>query len=217
MIRIFKVGTKFDKDPGFYLNPSLHGSVFNISDTKAATARRAMLVPFFSREPVRRAEPTLLRSTIDKFLTLLQRAVEEGKVVDMTMATRCFAADSVMNFIYQKPLGVLDAPDFQAPFVKAMDEFSATQQWSIYFPQTFLTLIKVMEKLPSTFAQKYMQPLALKQWVRNVCFERIQSLKARQGSKQDSVPTSSTSPSTPPRLEASHKPQSPNSQQMRFS
>lgn len=141
-----------------------------------------MMMPFFSRDAVRRAEKTLLNPIIDKFVDILavQHAniSDDGsRVVDMTMATRCFAADSVMNFEYQKPLGVLDAPGFQAAFIHAMDGFSATQQWPIYFPKTFGAIFRAIEMLPRWMVERFMQPFALTQWVQRVCFERIAALQ----------------------------------------
>lgn len=140
------------------------------------------MMPFFSRDAVRKAEKTLLNPIIDKFVDILglqyANSSDDGdRVVDMTMATRCFAADSVMNFEYQKPLGVLDAPGFQSAFLYAMDGFSATQQWPIYFPKTFGAIFQAIEMLPSWVVERFMRPFALTQWVQRVCSERIAALQ----------------------------------------
>lgn len=120
---IFKIGTKFDRDTLFYANPATPGACFTIADTESATARKSMYSLTFSKETIRRAEPSI-DGTIAKFVNILHRAAQEAKVVDHTMGFRCLTADGTMNYIYQDLLGVLDAPDFQAPFIWAMEIFA---------------------------------------------------------------------------------------------
>ena len=167
--QIFKIGTKFDKDPSFYNNPALPGTLLNIPDTKSAMARKSMYSPAFSKEAVRRAE-TSINSTVTKFLDILQKAAQETKVVDLTMGFRCLTADTSMNFTYQDPLGVLDSPNFQAPFLRAMEEFTRNSQYVFYFPKVFTTIARVMEMMPARILEKYMEPLALTQWCVSVSF-----------------------------------------------
>ena len=161
--QIFKIGTKFDKDPSFYTNPALPGTLLNIPDTKSAMARKSMYSPAFSKEAVRRAEPSI-QSMVAKFLDLLQKAAQGTKVVDLSMGFRCLTADTSMNFVYQDPMGVLDAPDFQAPFIRAMQEFVRTAQYVCYFPKAFNTMARFMDMMPARVLEKYMEPLALTKW-----------------------------------------------------
>ena len=198
--QIFKIGTKFDKDLSFYTNPALPGTLLNIPDTKSAMARKSMYSPVFSKEAVRRAE-TSIHSTLSKFLNILQEAAQETKVVDLSMGFRCLTADTSMNFIYQDPLGVLDSPNFQAPFIRAMEEFGRNSQYIFYFPKVFRTIARAMEMMPTKFVEKYMEPLALTQWCVSVssniscyllpsrlirgiqvCRKRIVDLQTRSGS-----------------------------------
>ena len=167
LFRIFKIGTKFDKDTNFYANPSLNGSFFNIPDTRTALARRSLFSSSFSMEAIRNAEP-LIMEVIDKFFGILHGAALEAKVVDLEMGFRCLTSDSIMTFMFQNPLGVLDAPDFQAPFISAIEEFSQTTQWPIYFPKIFSVIFQTTEILPSKFIEKYLEPLALTQWLTSV-------------------------------------------------
>ncbi|KAM0796351.1 cytochrome P450 [Usnea florida] len=179
--QIFKIGTKFDKDLSFYTNPALPGTLLNIPDTKSAMARKSMYSPAFSKEAIRRAE-TSIHSTLSKFLNILQEAAQETKVVDLSMGFRCLTADTSMNFIYQDPLGVLDSPNFQAPFIRAMEEFGRNSQYVFYFPKVFGTIARFMEMMPTRFVEKFMEPLALTQWCVSVCRKRIVDLQTRSGS-----------------------------------
>ncbi|MCJ1458009.1 hypothetical protein MMC28_008378 [Mycoblastus sanguinarius] len=184
LFRIFKIGTKFDKDTNFYANPSLNGSFFNIPDTRTALARRSLFSSSFSMEAIRNAEP-LIMEVIDKFFGILHGAALEAKVVDLEMGFRCLTSDSIMTFMFQNPLGVLDAPDFQAPFISAIEEFSQTTQWPIYFPKIFSVIFQTTEILPSKFIEKYLEPLALTQWLTSVCHEYILDLKKRSNPGQN--------------------------------
>ena len=158
--QIFKIGTRFDKDPSFYTNAALPGSLLNIPDTKSAIARKSMYSPALSTEAVRRAE-TSVHSIVAKFLNILPKAAHETRKVDLSMGFKFLTADASMNFVYQYPLGVLDAPDSQAPFIRAMEEFASPTQYIFYLFKAFKTMARVMEMMPTRILEKYVEPLTL--------------------------------------------------------
>lgn len=80
------------------------------------------------------------------------------------MGFRCLTSDVIMNFTFHKPLGALDAPDFEFPLTRALKEALVYGQWAFYFPRLFRLLFQGIDKLPSWFLDKYLEPLALTKW-----------------------------------------------------
>ncbi len=160
IVRIFKPGTKFSKEAGFYQSfPPADHSIFQILDTKEAMARKNMMNPYFSQEAIRRAEP-LIQQFTTKFLRILERVALEARPVNMSMGFKCLAADVNMNFSFQKPLGALDAPEFDFPLVKATDASIKDVQWVMYFPKMFRSLFDAIDLLPQGIVERYFVPLA---------------------------------------------------------
>lgn len=173
--RIFKAGTKFSKESSFYISHlPLKGSLVQILETKDAMARKVFYNSYFSREHIRRAEP-LIQVFSSKFLHVLKAAASEAetKTVNLSMGFRCLAADTIMDFTLNKPLGALEWPDFDIPMMRALKEAIGYGLWTSYFPGSFTTLFRWIDKLPDWFLTKYVEPLALIKWfmtVSSLCF-----------------------------------------------
>lgn len=120
---------------------------FPDSCQETALRRRGMYAPYFSREAIRGAEPRVA-ACVAKFLDNLNHFAQNGKSVDMTKGVMCYTMDGIMNFIYQKPFGALDAEDFDSDYVLPMEDFVDTLQWSKYFPRLFGRLYKLTDMLP---------------------------------------------------------------------
>ena len=122
-------------------------------------ARKNMMNPYFSQEAIRRAEP-LIQNFTTKFLTILEKAARESRPVNMSMGFKCLAADTNMNFSFQKPLGALDAPDFDFPLVRATDASIKDVQWMLYFPKMFRKFLDAIELIPERLVDTYFVPMA---------------------------------------------------------
>ena len=159
-VRIFKSGTKFDKERSFYQSfPPVDHSFFQILGTKEAMARKHMMNPYFSPEAIRRGEPLIQKFTT-KFLTILEKSALNAEPVNMSMGFKCLAADTNMNFNFQKPLGALDAPNFDFPLVRATDASIKDVQWVMYFPKMFRSLFDAVDLLPRKLIDRFFEPLA---------------------------------------------------------
>ena len=166
--RIFKTGTRFDKEHSFYKGfPPLNGSLNQILETKPAMARINMISPYFSREAIRRAEPLISKCTV-KFISVLSDAATSGKAVNLSFGFRCITADTIMNHSFQKPLGALDAPGFDFPLIMALDASLKDIQWVHYFPTPFMLLFRITDLLPETLFEMLFKPLYLTKWCLNV-------------------------------------------------
>lgn len=58
---------------------------------------------------------------MDHLVQVLQKRNSEGKSSDLLMAFRCVALDAATDFCFGTSLDALDAPDFRAPLLVAMD------------------------------------------------------------------------------------------------
>lgn len=116
--QVFKVGTKFNRDPAIYSFPFTKGSFFNKLTVLEAKPHRDLYMPFFSRTNVQKMEP-IIREHLSMFLDKLCEASDAGRDVDLTLGFRCLAADTLMRYSYDKPFGALDYPDFKYPMMLA--------------------------------------------------------------------------------------------------
>lgn len=113
---VFKVGTKFNRDPAMYSLPFTKGGFFNKSVVREGKAHRDLYVPYFSKANVVKMEH-LIREHVTNFLSKLQVAGRESKDVDLSLGFRCLTADTLMGYTYDRPFGALDAPDFKYPMM----------------------------------------------------------------------------------------------------
>ena len=164
---VYKIGTKFDKDPHFYCNPFFDGCLLNISDLKSAKHRKDMFSPYFSKAAIGRLEP-LLKGCVTKFLNVMVQAGKDHKVVDLNYGYRCLTADVIMDYCYQKPFGALDAPDFQFPLIVALDSSAQAGQWDKYFVKTFALVTAIIQALPYNVANFILPPMVSVRWMRAV-------------------------------------------------
>lgn len=131
--RIFRSGTKFDKDIALYDIPILKESLFSIASVKEAKRRKDMLQPHFSKAALVRSE-RMIHDKIAKFLKMLQTAASENKAIDLSLGFSCLAADVVTQYCYQQSFGALDAPDFRFPPILAIEKFMHSNPYTRCFP-----------------------------------------------------------------------------------
>ena len=124
-------------------------------------ARRSLIIPYFSRESIRRAEP-LVQDLCSKFLSILKAATSNEKrvVVNLSNGFRALTSDTIMAITFNKPLGALDSPGFDFSVTEALADGAVVGQWSVYFPNSFKILLQAIGLLPSWLIEKYMPPLA---------------------------------------------------------
>ena len=157
-IRVFKVGTKFHKDPAQYVAAGLEGALVNILGTKDAVLRRSMYLPFFSQDGIHRAEP-LIQEFVNKFIKKLQIMAEEDHVVNLSKGFQCLTMDIIMNYSFHRPLGALDALGFDFPLIVALNSVFSTVHWQRCFRPAFNVLFGFVGALPSWLAAKFAKPL----------------------------------------------------------
>ncbi|KAL8948117.1 MAG: hypothetical protein Q9222_005665 [Ikaeria aurantiellina] len=186
--RIYRVGTKHPKDGTYYQETFMDGSIVNIPGVKEAKRRKDMYQPFFSRAAIQKLEP-VLQTRMQKFLSILTSAAKSKQVIDLSMAFRALTADMITQYCWQEPLGALDVPGFEHPFMMAIDEFCKNGRWDKYFPRTFILVDKILQKLPDSWVRRLVPPVKSIHDLQSDLHRRVTELKARSGKEADGPPT----------------------------
>jgi hypothetical protein len=71
---------------------------------------------------------------MDHLVEVLAKNDGNGKSSDMLFAFRCFAIDNIISFCFAKSVNAMDAPEFAAPIVVAMDNSLPTFHLFKHFP-----------------------------------------------------------------------------------
>ncbi|KAH6609558.1 hypothetical protein Trco_002904 [Trichoderma cornu-damae] len=143
---VFKVGSRFEKDPGFYGFP-FEGSHFNMVTLKQAKPRRDLLQPHLSKSAVGGVQQVLEKS-VWKFIDLLERRRAENRGVDLSLAFRCVTADMFLGYAFSRPLEALSCPDFKYPPAMNMDAILMASFLAKNFRLPFTVLWRVASSLP---------------------------------------------------------------------
>ena len=178
MTRIFKIGSKFEKDPQFYANPGMEGSFFHDANRETALPRKSMMAPNFNREAVRRAESRVAQ-ILAKFLEKLNAYAQSGKPLDLTRGSMCLFADGVMNYAFRKPYGALDAENFKSELLVPVIDFARMMQWPVYFPRLFGAVFGATEILPTWILERYFRGILTQKACIQVSTKSLQGHNSR--------------------------------------
>ncbi|KAI4245245.1 MAG: hypothetical protein L6R40_002602 [Gallowayella cf. fulva] len=177
----YTTSSKFDKDGKFYANPAIAGAFSEDPHRKTALPRKKLLSPGFTREAVRRGE-SRIASRVDKFLEKLSVYAETGRPVNLSRGSMCLAADTVMDFAFQKPYNALDAEDFQSDLLVPIVDFCKILQWPMYFPRMIGAIFKITSILPTWVLERWFKGIVTQQDYRQVCDARVKTLYAQSRS-----------------------------------
>jgi hypothetical protein len=151
----------------FYASVVVDHSLFNMTDRAAAKTRKDMFQPYFSKAAIQRLE-SMIKAKVIQFLTVLASAAAGDKAMDISRGFSCLTADVVTEYCNQKPLGALDAPNFQFRPIVHIEEFFDTSAYSWYVPNVLRVVIHLTTLLPLNLVEKYMPPVAAINWVQVV-------------------------------------------------
>jgi hypothetical protein len=125
--QVFRPGTPFNKDTGFYNIPATRG-FFTIPNTKDAKPWKDVYAPYFSRAAILRLEP-LIHAQLNTFLMKMKDLATQEKVVDLTLGFRCFTNDIVMGYCFaDKGFHCMANQGFRAPTVLALEKYVSLHQ-----------------------------------------------------------------------------------------
>ena len=142
-------------------------SLFNMTDRSAAKIRKDMFQPYFSKGAIQRLE-SMIKSKVARFLTVLDGASSGDKSMDLSLGFSCMTADIVTQYCTQKPLGALDAPDFQFPPILRISGLLEASPFGWYFPNVLRMITQLTAQLPVKFVERHMPPIAAINWIQAV-------------------------------------------------
>ncbi|EPS38668.1 hypothetical protein H072_7603 [Dactylellina haptotyla CBS 200.50] len=140
--QIYKVGTKFPKTAFYYTYPAAQYSTFALLDFKAAQIRRSAILPYFSKQAVRKVE-WILQEKIDLFLN----RVSEMDTINLSRGFRCLICDIITTYSYEKCYEALRDPNFSPSWLLAFEELVGANRVCFTFPKVFEFMSWVFETL----------------------------------------------------------------------
>jgi cytochrome P450 len=122
---IYNNKNRWDKESRLYKSFNEDRSSFGFLTYTEAKNRKDVLNRSFSQSAIEGAEGLIVEKTHD-LCTAFERQSKNGNGagVDLHFAFRCMAMDMIMTLCFGKSIHAVDAPDFKAPIVVAMDASS---------------------------------------------------------------------------------------------
>lgn len=149
---VFKIGTKFNRDPVIYSFPYTKGSFFNKLSVSEAKPHRDMYLPYFSRAAVSKLEG-VIKEHLGMFLKKIEEASTNAEPLDLTRGFRCLVADTLMRYSYDKPYGAIAVPEFKHPMLEALESFFDNNTLGWYLPNLMNNIVKLVGELPRAWIQ----------------------------------------------------------------
>ncbi|KAH7091937.1 cytochrome P450 monooxygenase-like protein [Paraphoma chrysanthemicola] len=117
---IYNNKNRWDKEARLYKSFNEDRSSFGYLTYAEAKNRKDVLNRSFSQAAIEEAESLCIDKT-KALCAAFERQSKASKSADLLFAYRCMSMDVIMTFCFGKPIDAVDAPDFQAPIVVAMD------------------------------------------------------------------------------------------------
>jgi len=144
---IYSTSSRFDKVPEHEWWGNAATAAQSTVSHDLHRLRRAAQNPFFSKRQISRYAPEI-QARADKLCNRLNLEYRDsGKVLQMASIFGCFSADIVTEYAFAKDYKYLDSPDFQARFVKTMQELGKNMHILMLFPWLLTILVALPESL----------------------------------------------------------------------
>ncbi|KAF8855457.1 putative cytochrome P450 [Acephala macrosclerotiorum] len=164
---IYNGNLRWDKEAKLYESFGEDHSSFGLTKYADSKQRKEVLQPLFSRRTILDLQ-SLVREKVEHLVQALRKNQAVGKSSDMLFAFRCFTVDMITEFCFAKSVDAMDAPDFAAPIVVAMDNSLPTFHLFHHFPWFRKTIFSLPPRLaikasPETAGLTHLQVILAKQ------------------------------------------------------
>lgn len=171
---VFRIGTKFDKDPAFYNASSVEGSHLNMTALPPAKARKDMFQPYFSKASIGRLEPAI-QAKVSRFVELVWQAGVTNEVVDLSYAFSCLTVDIITDYCFQKSPDALEAESFEDAIVAAFMRLVTAGRFEKYVPAVIdKVTYRLLTSLPRSVVAWMAPDLGNIQRLENVSFTLLE-------------------------------------------
>ncbi|KAI5778513.1 cytochrome P450 [Geopyxis carbonaria] len=133
--QVYKQNTRFTKDPRFYESNNVPLSSITMTNVHENRQRRMLLNPYFSKRTIESLSPRL-NKTISKFSTRLDEFAVAGNPLNLQKAFHCFTVDFITEYAFGKCANMLEDPEFESAYVRAIQASAKTQWTAKHFPWT---------------------------------------------------------------------------------
>lgn len=144
----YNVSSRLNKDAWYYAFVASQDAGFGTSNADLHRARRKAMSRFFSFSAIARLELSS-REKVLKLCERLQDIRDNGKLVNLSNAFRCLAADSVTSYCMPKGFNLLDSIDFADDYNRQARTFSYIAVWHRHIP----IIIPLFMRMPRWFVQ----------------------------------------------------------------
>jgi hypothetical protein len=120
---IYNAKNRWDKESRLYKSFNEDRSSFGFLTYAEAKTRKDVLNRSFSQAAIESAETLCVEKT-NALCAAFERQSKISDSVDLHFAFKCMAMDMITSLCFGKPIHAVDAPDFKAPIVVAMDASS---------------------------------------------------------------------------------------------
>jgi cytochrome P450 len=120
---IYNNKNRWDKEARLYKSFNEDKSSFGFLTYAEAKIRKDVLNRSFSQAAIESAEG-LCAEKMKELCAAFERYSKASESADLHFAFRCMAMDMIMTLCFGKSIHAVDAPDFKAPIVVAMDASS---------------------------------------------------------------------------------------------
>jgi cytochrome P450 len=120
---IYNSKNRWDKEARLYKSFGEDRSSFGFLTYAESKNRKDVLNRAFSQSAIESAEGLCVQR-MKELCAAFERKSKAGESVDLYFAFRCMAMDTIMTLCFGKPIHAVDAPDFKAPIVVAMEASS---------------------------------------------------------------------------------------------
>ncbi|KAL6703855.1 hypothetical protein ACN47E_008989 [Coniothyrium glycines] len=117
---IYNNKNRWDKEARLYKSFNEDRSSFGFLTYAEAKTRKDVLSRSFSPSAIEGAEGLCIELT-KALCAAFERQSKASQTSDLSFAFKCMSMDMITTFCFGKPIHAVDAPDFKAPIVVAMD------------------------------------------------------------------------------------------------
>lgn len=185
---------KVDGDLPFTRSTGVSKSMFAATDHNLHQFRRNILANFFSKRSITNIQP-LIQDKIERLVTKLEEASNNGTVVNLTTLSAAFTADVISHYSYGVSLGCLDGKS-ENILTDATQAVLSFGHWLRFIPIRFSNMKKLHPSIVEVVFPKAATVLRTHRKISSLAMEVLNAKEPK--SSKETMFTSLANPTLPP-------------------